>query len=36
MDDEDRFLEALAELAGTAPGLSEATDLDELRNEWHR
>ncbi|MGH3861146.1 AbrB/MazE/SpoVT family DNA-binding domain-containing protein [Actinokineospora sp.] len=32
----DPFLDALNELAGSAPGLSEATTLEELRNEWDR
>jgi hypothetical protein len=31
--DLDPFLVALNELAGSAPGLAEATNLEELRNE---
>lgn len=33
---EDPFLVALHEAAGSAPGLAEATNLEELRNEWER
>ncbi|WP_157368331.1 AbrB/MazE/SpoVT family DNA-binding domain-containing protein [Alloactinosynnema sp. L-07] len=29
----DAFLDALGELAGSAPGLAAATDLEELRTE---
>lgn len=32
----DPFLSALDRWAGSAPGLAEATDLEELRNEWDR
>ncbi|WP_436494121.1 AbrB/MazE/SpoVT family DNA-binding domain-containing protein [Actinokineospora sp. HUAS TT18] len=32
----DPFLDALNGLAGSAPGLAEATNLEEQRNEWDR
>ncbi|MGQ0841231.1 AbrB/MazE/SpoVT family DNA-binding domain-containing protein [Actinokineospora sp.] len=32
----DPFLDALDELAGSAPGLTAAVDLQELRDEWER
>ena len=32
----DPFWEAFYELAGSAPGLSAATDLESLRDEWER
>jgi antitoxin component of MazEF toxin-antitoxin module len=40
-DGDGRFIvtrrrDPLEELIGSAPGLSEATDLESLRNEWER
>ena len=32
----DPFWEAFEELAGSAPGITEAANLEELRNEWER
>ena len=32
----DPFWEAFNELAGSMPGLSAETNLEELRNEWER
>jgi bifunctional DNA-binding transcriptional regulator/antitoxin component of YhaV-PrlF toxin-antitoxin module len=32
----DPFWEAFEELAGSIPGLTELTNLEELRNEWER
>lgn len=32
----DPFWEAFNELAGSVPGLTELTNLEELRNEWER
>jgi len=32
----DPRLDLLNELAGSMPGLSELTNLEELRNEWER
>jgi bifunctional DNA-binding transcriptional regulator/antitoxin component of YhaV-PrlF toxin-antitoxin module len=34
--DSDPWLEAFNKLAGSMPGLSAATNLEELRNEWER
>jgi bifunctional DNA-binding transcriptional regulator/antitoxin component of YhaV-PrlF toxin-antitoxin module len=33
---EDPFWSAFNELAGSAPGLAAATDLESLRDEWER
>jgi hypothetical protein len=32
----DAWLDALDALAGSAPGLAAAANLEELRNEWER
>jgi bifunctional DNA-binding transcriptional regulator/antitoxin component of YhaV-PrlF toxin-antitoxin module len=32
----DPFWDAFHELAGSAPGLAEAANLEELRDEWER
>lgn len=32
----DPWFDAFEKLKGSAPGLAEATNLEELRNEWER
>jgi bifunctional DNA-binding transcriptional regulator/antitoxin component of YhaV-PrlF toxin-antitoxin module len=34
--EKDPWMDALEELIGSAPGISKAANLEELRNEWER
>lgn len=34
--EKDPWLEAFHEFVGSAPGITEAANLEELRNEWER